>query len=346
MTFGETIKDLRRNANMTQEKLAEILEVSPQAVSRWETDLSRPDISMLPPLANLFSVTVDHLLGMEDYQKNLRKEGYEAAFKDYWKHDDKEENYRIAKKAVAEYPSNMEWLEWLASDEYYLSFLKDRKEAEKFLDLSVKHYKTVLENTSDRDLKDQALSGLVRALTEKGDRAKAREYAENEADEEKRDELLWICLAGKEKKALGQKLAHRKLGELLMYLNTMKSMERCDAVDLILKALFPDGNYQNYHNILEYNEIDRARLFCKEGKATEALEALGRARMHAEETDKWCRKKKWGFTAPLFDMVGGTKIPTETEKTDLDEFAECLRNNACFDIIRKKKEFQKLLKEN
>ena len=131
MTFGETIKDLRRNANMTQEKLAEILEVSPQAVSRWETDLSRPDISMLPPIANLFSVTVDRLLGMEDYQRNLRKAEYEAAFKDYWQHDDKEENYRIAKKAVAEYPANMEWLEWLASDEYYLSFLKDRKEAEK-----------------------------------------------------------------------------------------------------------------------------------------------------------------------------------------------------------------------
>ena len=344
MTFGETIKDLRRNANMTQEKLAEILEVSPQAVSRWETDLSKPDISMLPPLANLFSVTVDRLLGMEDYQKNLRKAEYEAAFKDYWKHDDKEENYRIAKKAVAEYPANMEWLEWLASDEYYLAFLKEGEEAKTFFDLSVKHYKTVLENTSDRDLKEEALRGLVSALTEKGDAAKAREYAESEPDEEKRDELLWICLSGKEKKALCQKLADRKLSELLMYLNTMKSMERCDAVDLILKALFPDGNYQNYHNILEYNEIDRARLFCKEGKVAEALEALGRARMHAEEMTKWCKKKKWGFTAPLFDMVGGDKNPTETVKTDLDEFAECLRNNTCFDIIRKEKDFQKLLK--
>ena len=39
MSFAETIKTLRRNSGMTQEKLAEILSISPQAVSRWETDV-------------------------------------------------------------------------------------------------------------------------------------------------------------------------------------------------------------------------------------------------------------------------------------------------------------------
>jgi len=89
MTFGENLKELRRKSGITQEKLAELMSVSPQAVSRWETDLSKPDISLLPPLANLFSVTTDYLLGMEDYQKNMRKAEYEEAFTDYWKHDDK-----------------------------------------------------------------------------------------------------------------------------------------------------------------------------------------------------------------------------------------------------------------
>ena len=65
MTFGKIMKDLRRNANMTQEKLAEILNISPQAVSRWETDAAMPDISLLPPIANLFHVTTDYLLCMD-----------------------------------------------------------------------------------------------------------------------------------------------------------------------------------------------------------------------------------------------------------------------------------------
>ena len=41
MTFGQIIKKLRRDADMTQERLAEVLSVSAQAVSRWETDTAR-----------------------------------------------------------------------------------------------------------------------------------------------------------------------------------------------------------------------------------------------------------------------------------------------------------------
>ena len=79
---------------MTQEQLADILSISPQAVSRWETDAAMPDISLLPPIANLFNVTTDRLLGMEAYQKDLRKAEFDEAFHEYWHHDDKEKNYQ------------------------------------------------------------------------------------------------------------------------------------------------------------------------------------------------------------------------------------------------------------
>ena len=54
MSFAETIKTLRRDSGLTQERLAEILSISPQAVSRWETGVAMPDISLIPPIANLF----------------------------------------------------------------------------------------------------------------------------------------------------------------------------------------------------------------------------------------------------------------------------------------------------
>ena len=57
MSFGKTIKDLRRKHDMTQEHLAEILSISPQAISRWETDMAMPDISLIAPLCNLFNIT-------------------------------------------------------------------------------------------------------------------------------------------------------------------------------------------------------------------------------------------------------------------------------------------------
>ena len=70
MTFGQIIKKLRRDADMTQERLAEVLSVSAQAVSRWETDTGMPDVSLLPPLANLFGVTTDYLLGVDITEKD------------------------------------------------------------------------------------------------------------------------------------------------------------------------------------------------------------------------------------------------------------------------------------
>ena len=62
MNLGNKIKTLRKQNNLTQENLAEMLGVSYQAISRWENNITSPDISTLPILANIFDVTVDYLL--------------------------------------------------------------------------------------------------------------------------------------------------------------------------------------------------------------------------------------------------------------------------------------------
>ncbi|MDR0840191.1 MAG: helix-turn-helix domain-containing protein [Christensenellaceae bacterium] len=64
-TIGRRIAALRKQAGMTQEQLADQLGVSAQAVSKWENDISCPDISILPTLASIFHVSVDMLLGVE-----------------------------------------------------------------------------------------------------------------------------------------------------------------------------------------------------------------------------------------------------------------------------------------
>ena len=74
MTFGETIRTLRRRADYTQENLAELLGISPQAVSRWECETAMPDLSLLPRLANLFGVSTDLLLGVDPDGRDKRIE--------------------------------------------------------------------------------------------------------------------------------------------------------------------------------------------------------------------------------------------------------------------------------
>ena len=70
--FGNRIKALRRKMNLTQEELAERLNVSYQTISKWETNASLPDITMFPILANFFGVTTDELLGVDLAKKHAK----------------------------------------------------------------------------------------------------------------------------------------------------------------------------------------------------------------------------------------------------------------------------------
>ncbi len=62
--IGEIIRNLRKERNLTQEELANLLHVSGQAVSRWENGTGMPDISQIVPLASVFGVSTDVLFDM------------------------------------------------------------------------------------------------------------------------------------------------------------------------------------------------------------------------------------------------------------------------------------------
>ena len=74
MTIGEQIRNLRRDKNMSQNELADILGVTNQAISKWEKDISNPDISLLPDLAACFGVAIDDLF---EYSKEKQYEKIE-----------------------------------------------------------------------------------------------------------------------------------------------------------------------------------------------------------------------------------------------------------------------------
>ena len=59
--LGDNIASLRRASGLTQELLADRLGVTSQAVSKWERQLSCPDVSLLPAMAEVFGVTIDEL---------------------------------------------------------------------------------------------------------------------------------------------------------------------------------------------------------------------------------------------------------------------------------------------
>ena len=61
-TIGKRIAEYRKKKDLKQDELAEMLGVSPQAVSKWENDLSCPDISLLPELSRILGISIDEIV--------------------------------------------------------------------------------------------------------------------------------------------------------------------------------------------------------------------------------------------------------------------------------------------
>ena len=74
LMIGSKIRELRRRDGRTQEAMAEALGVTGQAVSRWESGGSYPDMEMLPAIANYFHIAIDELFGYDNNREERIRE--------------------------------------------------------------------------------------------------------------------------------------------------------------------------------------------------------------------------------------------------------------------------------
>lgn len=103
--MGQIIRHLRKERNLTQEELAEQLNISAQAISKWENGTSMPDISQIVPLANYFGVSTDTLFSRESKNDDNIKSLVHTI------ENDTENSYNIRfeklKTLLIEYPANL-----------------------------------------------------------------------------------------------------------------------------------------------------------------------------------------------------------------------------------------------
>jgi len=104
--IGEKIRLLRKKNDVTQDKLAYHLGVTPQAVSRWESGVCYPDMNYLPAIADYFSVTMDELLCYSGAQKAAKVEEYLERVEALLDRDRVGEALELLRTAMAEIPSD------------------------------------------------------------------------------------------------------------------------------------------------------------------------------------------------------------------------------------------------
>jgi len=106
-TIGEIIRDLRCSRNLTQEQLAENLNITAQAISKWENNIGMPDISQVVPIAHFFGVSTDVLFGI-DADKCIDE--VQSLIDIAVSQDSYAAEYNLLKEALRKYPGDVRLL--------------------------------------------------------------------------------------------------------------------------------------------------------------------------------------------------------------------------------------------
>lgn len=171
--IGEKIKELRKKADITQERFAEYLGVTAQAVSKWEVESGYPDIELLPSIANFFNITIDELMCF-DILKNQEK--IKKILKQITLHWLKGTAVEFLRNAVQEFPNNFELLYHLAN--VLKSEGNTDEEKLKNVQESISICKRILEDCTNNDsLRFRTLQSLAYSYNQIGDKEKAIETA-------------------------------------------------------------------------------------------------------------------------------------------------------------------------
>lgn len=196
INIGTKIRELRKKKGITQDTLASILSISPQAISKWESGLTYPDMALLPIIAGYFEVSMDILF---DYDVQEMKNKIKTIINDAscCFFDDTQRYIAIIQAALQEYPSNEMLLTALLDGyEYALRELNDTTHLDEIIELSQK----IIAESTDFIRVCNVKDILSSAHLKKGDYQQAKEILMSLPDEyDIRDSAISYRLSGQDK---------------------------------------------------------------------------------------------------------------------------------------------------
>jgi len=356
MTIGERIKELRKKNDLTQEKLADYLCVSYQAVSKWECGLSSPDLALIVPLAKLLRVTTDELLGVIPENNDMRYSDLKSEYDETFKNGDLIARLNVCETAVKEYPGDMKWLNNYAWSVWCRATGELEGEAyEQEREKAIKLFDTVIENTTDDEIKANAITGIVQCLCSKRCKKEAKKYVDLFPESKNipfgKDKLLGMCLEGEEQVKYKQHYLGGYLQALvgaLLWDGVAENKYTCIAAEKIIEAMIPDENYCGFNYEMAHIQFRKAEMEAKENRTDEAINLLKNAIYYAREYDLLdsISPGEYAYTAPLFNKVTiDTRKWRHTGATTLSDDIKEMCNRKSFDSIRNHKEYSKLFEE-
>lgn len=363
MSFGNIIKKLRQDNNLTQEQLAEVLSISPQAVSRWETNAALPDISLLPAIANYFDVTTDYLLEVDVSNKKKEVDGIIDAARSYTSRGLWSKSIEILRDALRKHPSAHALSSELAYALYGLPSevdnIPDDERQAQFREI-VALEEDVLTNSKDTALRYDATQLLCYAYKELDMAEKAESLAQTMPHTHQCYENLLVSISDKTKR-------YRRMQQaFLLHLQQTLLGITCNGAPLddgtrpytleetitlnkkaidILNIVFEDGDYGTLHSLyLTQYLLNIACFYARLNNRDEAIRYLALAKEQAIRNDQEVPNAIHTHTSLI---VRGYKYENvfygNNENNSLHQLNEM--QEGIYDFIRDDAEFKSIMEE-
>lgn len=336
LDLGNNIRQLRRRDKRTQEQLAEALGVTSQAVSRWESGGSYPDMNLIPSIANFFGVSIDELFGYEG-ERAHRIETLAAEI-DRMNHLNSGKDVCIteciakARSALVEFPGNERLMLSLASALYKAAYVRygechlideegysvydtqKHKTYEEWVE-AIPLYEKVLQTLPLGKLRDRATEELAQLYLNLGDYEKGMALAEQAPDMWNSREFLraYACDGKQYVKAHSELLLQtiRASAVLIVnitagdqqYLSAHEKAENIASAIHLFEVICPDGNFGCHHAYVVSLELLHSLYLWLDGRKDETFAALENAREHGLRFIRICEDGVARYTAPLVRLA-------------------------------------------
>ncbi len=308
-SIGAKIREYRQKKGLTQDALAAELYVSSQAVSKWETGQTMPDINLLLPLSKVLGVGVDQILGGDRRVEHERIWQRALPFGE-------ELTLLAAEDALEEFPDDETFLYRRACDEYHIGTRKEniKPTSYDYLSRATIHFLDLHRRFPEDD---NYTSWLADVYFARGEKDRALDLAYTIKDQEKRSGYVAQYLGGDEEKRYKQKNLKKRLDDLYCYLLELNTRESIDAAHSLLEVMMPEG--KTLRNRYWAAFIKDACLCLDEGDIDGYAEKLTMAYDAVMAYDKLPREPI-KFTDPLFDHLQNDRDKPLEIYAFMDEF--------------------------
>ncbi len=354
--LGTKIRDLRHRDGRTQEDLARALDITPQAVSRWENNGSYPDMNLIPAIANYFGVSIDELFGYSN--DRTRKIEELVAHVQMLLRANRGEDVNIdqclmlLRDAMIEFPGNEKLMLCLAAvlykaggvryGEHHLTdeegySVYDTKRHRGYAEWreAIKLYEKVLPTLPQGPERHKAVDELSQLYVNMGYHEKAMALAETAPDILGTKEFLKIyaCDGKEQARAYAEAVltfvqasAALAVNAVLAYDRNLTAGEKAQALRGaigLLDQICPDGKYGEHTIFLSRVYMLLSVYLWLDRKEGEAFAALDQAGLLAKQFEDICNDEASFYTTPLLRLVKiDTGVTAEEAKAFRRDMAE------------------------